>query len=350
MFADFGFETLTAPQAAVWFGVLIGLAFGALAQVTQFCLRRAVVTADAPQARGIWAMALAIAVLGTQSAVAAGWIGFGDHRFFASDLPWLAIVTGGLMFGAGMVLTRGCASRLTVLAGSGNLRAVLVLVVFAITAHAALKGVLAPLRTGLGAVTAPLPALPGQPLIWAGVIAAVALWIALRSGNRAGPLALAALLGALVPLAWVGTGFGLLDEFDPVPLESLSFTLPAAESLFWLIASSSIPATFDVGLLGGTLAGAAVMALARREFVWQSFDSPGQTARYMAGAALMGVGGTLAGGCTVGAGLSGIPTLSLAAVLAFAAIIAGALAMARISADVRGSAAQPTTPRPQPAA
>ncbi len=350
MFASLGFETLTAPQVAVWFGALVGLAFGALAQVTRFCLRRAVVGDDAPAARGIWAMALAVAVLGTQGAVAADLISFADHRFFAPDLPVLAIVAGGLMFGTGMVLTRGCASRLTVLAGSGNLRAVLVLVVFAVTAHASLKGVLAPVRTGLGAVTMPLPTLPGSALVWAGLIAAIAVWIAVRSGNRALPLALAALLGALVPVGWVGTGFVLRDEFDPVALESLSFTLPAAESLFWIVASSSIPATFGVGLLGGTLAGAGLLALIRGEFRWQSFETPGQTGRYILGAMLMGLGGTLAGGCTVGAGLAGIPTLSFAAMLAFAAIIAGALVAQRINAGSRVSAAPPTTRQSQPAA
>ena len=78
----------------------------------------------------VWATALATAILGTQGAVAAGWISFADHRLLTPDLPYAAILLGGLAFGAGMVLTRGCASRLTVLAGTGNLRAVTVLLVF----------------------------------------------------------------------------------------------------------------------------------------------------------------------------------------------------------------------------
>ena len=93
---------------------------------------------------GVWLTALAVAVLGTQTAVAFGIIGFDDHRFMASELPVLAIVVGGALFGAGMVLTRGCVSRLTVLSGSGNLRAALVIVIFAIVAHATLKGILPP--------------------------------------------------------------------------------------------------------------------------------------------------------------------------------------------------------------
>lgn len=325
MFETFGFETLTAPQAAVWFGLGLGLIFGALAQLTRFCLRRAIVGEDRRQAAGIWLTALAVAVLGTQLAVAQGLISFADHRFMASDLPALAIVIGGVLFGIGMVLTRGCISRLTVLTGSGNLRALTVLIVFAIVAHAALKGVLAPVRTALGSVTVPLEisALPGNGIVWAIVIAGAALAFAVRSGNRVGPLILAAAIGLLVPLGWVGTGFILYDDFDPIAMESLSFTAPASEALFYTVASTAVPAGFGSALIGGALLGALASALLGGRFTWVSFGSPGETGRYMTGGALMGFGGVLAGGCTVGAGLAGVPTLSFAAILALASIAAG---------------------------
>lgn len=354
MFESLGFETLTVRSAAVIFGLLLGLAFGALAEGTRFCLRRGLTgePGERRAALGVWLMALAVAAVGTQGAVTAGWIGFDEHRFMAADLPVLAIVLGGLMFGAGMILTRGCASRLTVLAGSGNLRALTVLVVFAIAAHATLKGVLAPLRTALGAHTLPLgeaaslAALPGGATVWTLVISALAAAYALRSGNRPALLAGGALIGALVPLGWVGTGFVLYDEFDPIAFESLSFTSPAAETLFWTVASSSIPAGFGTALIGGALAGAAALALLSGRFRWQSFVSPRETLRYLGGAVLMGVGGVLAGGCTVGAGLAGVPTLSVSAILALAAIFAGARAADRmLSASPSGSAA-PSATRP----
>lgn len=325
MFETFGFETLTAPQAAIWFGLGLGLIFGALAQLTRFCLRRAIVGEDRRQAAGIWLTALAVAVLGTQLAVAQGLISFADHRFMASDLPALAIVIGGVLFGIGMVLTRGCISRLTVLSGSGNLRALIVLIVFAIVAHAALKGILAPLRTALGSMTVPLEitALPGNGIIWAIVIAGAALAFAVRSGNRVGPLILAAAIGLLVPLGWVGTGFILYDDFDPIAMESLSFTAPASEALFYTVASTAVPAGFGSALIGGALLGALASALLGGRFSWVSFGSPCETGRYMTGGVLMGFGGVLAGGCTVGAGLAGVPTLSFAAILALASIAAG---------------------------
>ncbi len=353
MFETFGFETLTAPQAALWFALALGLVFGALAQITRFCLRRALVGSDRRAAGAVWLTALAVAVAGTQAAVAMGWISFSDHRFMASELPILAIAAGGLLFGVGMVLTRGCVSRLTVLSGSGNLRALLVLVVFAITAHATLKGVLAPVRTTLGSVTVPLgdaAALPGNPWLWAGLLAAAALLVAYRAGAGRGMLALAAVIGALVPLAWVGTGFILYDDFDPIAMESLSFTSPSADTMFWLLASTSIPAGFGAGLIGGVLGGAFLAAATRGEFRWQSFDSPRQTGRYLGGAVLMGAGGVLAGGCTVGAGLSGVPTLSVAAALALAAIAAGALAArAVLNESGREFGGSATTRAAQPA-
>jgi uncharacterized membrane protein YedE/YeeE len=112
-------------------------------------------------------------------------------------------------------------------------------------------------------------------------------------------------------------------------MESLSFTLPLSDTLFWAIASSSVAAGFGTGLFGGTIGGAALSSLASRRFKWESFSSPAQTGRYALGGALMGMGGVLAGGCTLGAGLAGVPTLSVAALLALAAIVVGGVAADR---------------------
>ncbi|MBB4174213.1 YeeE/YedE family protein [Sulfitobacter noctilucicola] len=356
MFESFGFENLTAPQAAVYFALAIGLVFGVLAQLTKFCFRRAIVGEDRRAAAGVWFTALAVAVAGTQIAVAADLITFADHRFMVSELPVLAIALGGALFGAGMVLTRGCVSRLTVLTGSGNLRGATVLLVFAVVAHMTLKGVLAPVRTTLGAVTVDLgeyislAALPGGALVWTSVIVLAALAVAWRSGNSFVMLGLAAAIGLLAPLAWVGTGYVLYDDFDPIAMESLSFTSPAADTLFWSIASTSISAGFGTGLLGGVVIGALASSLIFGGFQWQSFENPRQTGRYIAGAALMGVGGVLAGGCTLGAGLSGVPTLSVAAVLAIVMIAVGAKAtQAVLSRGASASASPSPKQHPLPA-
>jgi len=328
---SFGLE-IEMSQMQLMLGASLGILFGIAAQISRFCLRRAVAGApdDRNSARGVWLTALLFAILSFQILSAFGLIELADHRFLTTSIPLAAIVVGGLAFGAGMVLTRGCISRLTVLSASGNLRALTVIVVFAMTAHATLKGVFSGLRTSLGSATVEAPAatlsgvLGSSQLTVTVVLLAIgiAIWQARPS---LGSTVLAALIGFIAALGWSATSVLLLDDFDPAPVQSLSFTLPWSEGLFWVIASTSIPARFGVGLVAGVLAGAFIAALLRGEFKWQSFESPIQTGRYIAGGVLMGFGGVLAGGCTLGAGLSGTAMLSLSAIAALLSIIAGAV-------------------------
>ena len=122
MFEEFGFEEFSPLTASVLLGLALGCAYGALAQRSAFCLRRSLVGAwrDCLPALGTWVMALATAIAGTRVAVAFDLISFEAHRFLAADLPVASALLGGALFGAGMVLTGGCVSRLTVLVGTGN--------------------------------------------------------------------------------------------------------------------------------------------------------------------------------------------------------------------------------------
>ncbi|MFK8077716.1 MAG: YeeE/YedE family protein [Granulosicoccus sp.] len=333
MYENLGIDWLSPLQASAVFGIVVGLIFGAAAFYTKFCLRRALVDNEAStrsNALAVWATALAVALVGTQLSVLAGWIEFSDHRLHSESIPIALIAIGGILFGAGMVLTRGCASRLTVLSGSGNLRALFVIIIFAITAHATLKGVLSPLRTTLAELTVETAIntqfLESRMVVWTIVLAFVAVVFSLvrRSAAPRMHITVAVLIGLLVPAAWVGTGFVLQDDFDPIVFQSLSFTSPSSEWLFWSIASTSTGAGFGVGLLSGVVLGSAIIAIAKSEFQWQSFTSPSETGRYSLGAVLMGIGGVFAGGCTVGAGLSGVASLSISAFLSLTFIVIGA--------------------------
>ncbi|WP_224825734.1 YeeE/YedE family protein [Cognatishimia sp. MH4019] len=348
MFADLNLGDMTPLTASILLGAVLGLLFGALGQRSRFCIRRGLVSesTDRRQAFGTWIMALATALLGTQAAVAAGLISFAGHRFMADSLPLASIALGGLVFGAGMVLTRGCISRQTVLLGTGNTRSLIVIAAFALVAHATLKGVLAPVRTGVGSLTVDrgitsFAGLPGGAALWTAVLAIAAFGIAARSGAKWQHLAMGGAIGLLIPAGWVGTGFVLFDDFDPIAMQSLSFTLPWADTLFWTIASSAIPAGFGVGLTAGVIGGSLIAALVAREFAWQGFETPRQTGRYLLGASLMGFGGVLAGGCTVGAGLSGTATLSFAAALVLVFVIVGALLADRVLTGAQGAVAVP---------
>ena len=319
-------------QLQLIFGLALGLVFGIAAQMSRFCLRRAVAgdQAERGSALAVWLTAFAVAIGGYFLAENRGLIVLDDHRLLSNSLPITAIVLGGLLFGGGMVLARGCVSRLTILSATGNLRAATVLIVFAVVAHAALKGVLAPARVMLGAIQvdtpiASLASIPGAAPVISLTILAAALILARRHGARPRDLMLGAVIGLVAVGGWMTTSTLLMDEFDPLPAQSAAFTLPWSETLFWIIASSAIPAGFGTGLVGGVLLGSFLSAALRGELQAQSFSSAGETLRYVLGGALMGAGGVLAGGCTVGAGLSGGAMLSVAALIALLSIVLGAV-------------------------
>lgn len=332
MFADTELASLLP-----WAGLALGVGFGVLAQRSRFCLRSAVIETSgsrlSPMA-GVYAAALFAAVVGVFSLAQADLVAFEETRFFGDNLPLGALALGGLMFGAGMVLTRGCASRLTVLSAQGNMRAMMVMVIFAVTAYATLRGVLASGRTAFTDATSvevgasgSLPAiLDVAPALVVAFIALALAALIYRSGASLKFLGMGAGVGLVVVGGWFATGALLFDEFDPRAAESLAFTAGASEGLFYTMASTALEPGFAAGVIGGVLIGAFLAAAASRELALQSFESPEQTVRYLTGAVLMGVGGVLAGGCTIGAGLTGVSTLAIGPMIALAAIITGAKA------------------------
>jgi uncharacterized protein len=110
-------------------------------------------------------------------------------------------------------------------------------------------------------------------------------------------------------------------------MESLSFVAPLAYTLDWLILFSDKSKTLTIGIVSvfGVIAGSALAALATRSFRWEGFRGAEDTANHIVGGALMGVGGVLALGCTVGQGITGVSTLALGSFITLAALIGGAL-------------------------
>ena len=320
------------------FGAILGSIFGGLGLLSRFCLHRAVVgpSNERQSAKAVWATALICAMFCTGLLQHFGMIDVEDHRLLSNRLPIFSIVFGGIFFGIGMSLTRGCTSRLTILAATGNLRGLFVLMVFAMIAHATLKGVLAPLHTFLGSFKLNLPyagfsELYGGSIVWSIVLIAIASTWAVRSGISGKMLMISGLIGALIPLGWFGTSVFLVDPFDPSPSQTFSFTLPWSEFLFWMIASTSITPSFGPGLICGVMIGSFSVAFWSGRLKLKGFSEPQEIVRYGLGAALMGFGGVLAGGCTVGAGLAGTSVLSFAAFLALGSIVFGALLMQILS-------------------
>jgi uncharacterized protein len=325
-------------------GATIGLLFGFFAQRSSFCLRAAVIEF----ARGrpgeklaVWLLAFSGAVVALQALLLAGWIDVSGTRQLAARGSLSGALVGGLMFGAGMIMARGCASRLLVLSATGNLRALLSGLIFAVTAQAALGGVLSPWREAIsgwwtveGGASRDLLALTHLGR-WGGLAFGLlwlmaALWYALRSRRDAWKWVGGIGAGLAVAFGWAYTASIAAQSFQVVPVQGLTFSGPSAEWLMRVVATPAPAMGFDFGLLPGVFAGAFLGGALGRQLHLEGFKDGYSMRRYIAGAMLMGFGAMLAGGCAVGAGVSGGAIFSLTAWVALAAMWAGAAVTDRL--------------------
>jgi len=321
-------------------GALVGFIFGLAAQRTRFCARAAVVECCEGQTGdrfSVWWLAFGAALVGVQALVWAGGLKPADARYIGAAGSVSGAVLGGLLFGAGMILTRGCASRLLILSANGNLRALLAGLVFAVTVQASIAGWLAPARQAMASWW-PIDGGPGRDLLQLSGLGppgglALAL-LALGTGfffffkthQRRWGLALGAVIvGLSIALGWGLTQAIAAQSFEAVQIQGLSFSSASAEMLMRVLSSGTSPSVgFDAGLLPATFAGSLLGALLGAEFKLEGFKTENKLGHYLIGAVLMGFGAVLAGGCTVGAGMSGGSVFSLTAWLTLIAIWLGA--------------------------
>ena len=365
-------NAIPAEQREAWvLGAMaaLGLAYGVLAQVSRLCFLRAVQAAFARTQHAplrLFAVAMAAALIGSQWLSVAADVDLRQSLYAQSRVSWVMVALGGVLFGYGMALANACGARSLVLLGSGNLRSLVTLLCLAVGASATLTGVLAPLRIRLAEATqaplaattlpdllAGLVALPDAAARWgcvAALVAGLLGWAFTRRDKAAAPDTTAAppspspwrallpgvLIGLLVPLGWWITGRLGADDFEPVPLASITFVAPVAQALQYLQLSTGVALGHGAVLCAGVLVGAWASALLRREFQWQGFNSAAQTGRSMAGGVLMGVGGVLALGCSIGQGLTGFSTLALSTYPALAGIVAGAWLAGRTTTTHQG--------------
>jgi uncharacterized membrane protein YedE/YeeE len=346
---------------------LLAAVFGAVATRVNFCTMGAisdVVNFGDSRRLRMWMLAVAVAVAGVGALQGAGQVDFSKTLYTGSRIAWLSLVVGGFLFGFGMTLGSGCGSKTLIRVGGGNLKSLIVLLFFAVSAYMTLKGLFALWRTvaldplrfdvaAIGAKSSDLPTLLAAlgagaavklwlPLVFA---AALAAWVfANREFRAAREMVVGGILiGAVIVGGWYVSGhLGYLAE-DPATLEekfvatnsgraeSFSFTAPIAYLLelliFWTDQSRVL--TFGIAGVLGMLAGSAGMALATRTFRWEGFATTEDLVNHVVGGILMGFGGVTALGCTIGQGLSGVSTLALGSFLATGAIVAGCVAALR---------------------
>ncbi len=149
------------------------------------------------------------------------------------------------------------------------------------------------------------------------------------------------MVGIAIAAGWLFTFSVSQVSFSLVQIKSISFIGPSADTLMGLVNSLSLPLGFDTGLVPGVFVGSLVAALIRGEWKLQGFHDGPSMGRYLVGAVLMGFGGMLAGGCAVGAGVTGGSIFALTAWIALPAMWAGAIATHLI---VDGNVADPALP------
>ena len=308
-------------------GLLIGSLFGFFAQRSKFCMRAAAIEfwhRKFGDKLPVWLLAFSSAVVAVQLLILTHSLDVSTARQLATRGSLSGALIGGLLFGVGMILSRGCASRLLILSANGNLRALLSGLIFAVTAQASLNGSLAPLRNTIstwwtveGGASRDLLELTGLGH-WGGlafglVWMAAALFFAVRSGWGLWKWVGGIGTGLAVAAAWWFTYFMSTHSFEAIQVQALTFSGPSAEWLMRVLSSPTPAIGFDFGLLPGVFVGSFIGAWVGKDLKLEGFTDGYSMRRYIAGAILMGFGSMLAGGCAVGAGMTGGAIFALTA-------------------------------------
>lgn len=333
-------------------GLFIGVLLGWVGRYSRFCTLGAIADlyalGDGSRIR-MWLLAIAVAITGTQLLIESTTIDVSGSIYVMPRLLWLSNILGGLLFGFGMALASGCGSRTLIRLGGGSLKALVVFLVMATSAAITIRGLLGVLRVEtLERVAIDLPSsqsiatlinLPPMMVAGAFVIGLLVLIFSSNAFRQQPRLWLGGVMvGLLVVAAWWVTGHvGFIPE-DPNSLEprflatntraieSLTFVAPLSYSLdllsFWSDTTRKL--TFGIMTVSGVAIGAWLHAITTRSFCWEGFQNTEDLANHLIGAALMGAGGVIAFGCTIGQGISGLSVLGLGSVLATGAIVAGA--------------------------
>jgi len=145
----------------------------------------------------------------------------------------------------------------------------------------------------------------------------------------------AVMIGGIILGGWYLTGGPLgqaaieaVDWLDEKPLgvgiQSYTFINPMGEALYYLSAPGDLlRVTFGVLAVVGVMLGSLIVAVVTGKFQIVWFTSRNDLVNHLVGAVLMGIGGVLAMGCTIGQGITGVSTLALGSFLVLGSIIFG---------------------------
>ncbi len=343
-------EDISVVYIVSTLGFVLGGGLGAVVQRTHFCTMGAIsdiyFLGDWNRFRS-WLLAIAIAVLCSQLLQINGVLDLGNSIYLSSNLGWAGGIIGGIMFGFGMTIAGGCGNKTLVRLGAGNLKSLVVFIFIGIFAYMTLRGLIGLGRVELEALTIidlsaygmetqSIPDILGwigmdeaiSRIITTAIVSGGLIWFCLgNSAFRASKADVFAgtFIGLIIPAAWYVTGVIGYDDFDPTPMASFTFIAPVGDALQYLMTFTGSTINFSIAVVGGVIFGSFLAAKSTGEFKLEAFNGIEDLAHHMIGGALMGVGGVLALGCTVGQGITGMSTLAIGSLIALLSIIFGCL-------------------------
>lgn len=335
------FEELEIYQYVNILGFILGIAFGVIAQKQQFCfsgsIKDYILTKSTRRGASV-IMAMIVAIVATTLMSNHFEVDLTETNYYKSNINYVAIIIGGLMFGAGMMIADGCSNRSLIKFGQGDSKALITLIFIGIFAYGTTKGFLN------GALS---PFVNNPTLIeWSSYIGSfqmnifvvlailVAILLVLtKSIKRVFTLVDGFLIGLLIAVAWYITGVIGSESMERIINPAgITFVYPTAQSLELFMFYQVSELSFAISVITGALIGAFSMSKVNKRYSFgcTSGQNIDRVKFNMIGGALMGVGGILSIGCTVGQGLTGLSTLAFASAVAIFSIFVGGLITAKI--------------------
>lgn len=331
MFTSENYEIFEVVNIVALF---MGIAFGMIAQKTQFCFNGAIkdylLTSSTKRGASV-IMAMITAIIATQLLSVYYDINLAETVWLKEEINYFSIIVGGSLFGMGMMIADGCSSRHLVKFSQGDANSLITLIFIGIFAYATMRGLL----NGLA-----YPIVKNETLLSLSSFIAntqvniymvlmllfVILFYLIRSIKRIISLKDGLFIGLLIALGWYLTGvYGAESlELDTryVPMKSMTFVGPISSTLEFFMHFKSNELNFGISVILGVLIGAFSMSRIDPKYNMgcASTVKVNKLKNSMIGGALMGVGGVLSIGCTVGQGLTGFSTLALASIVAILSI------------------------------
>lgn len=322
-------------------GFVIGIVFGAVAQKTQFCFSGSIkdfILMKSTRRASSVVFAMIVAIIGTAIVSSIYDIDLGESQYLRENINYFSIILGGLMFGVGMMLADGCSNRHLIKFAQGDVNSLITIVFIGIFALATSKGYIYGNLlwfTNNETLLEYSSYIKNNPInIYLVLVLLVGILLCLlKRIKRVVYLYDGLIIGILVSFTWYVTGVIAEDSFERViPLSSISFVYPTSKTLELFGAYEVNEFTFPIAIVCGIVFGAFLMSKINKKYSFGCASAGGKNRiKYnMIGGALMGTGGILSLGCTVGQGITGISTLAFASFLAILSILFSAIITALI--------------------